>query len=205
MYFNFDFISKSWKQVIVFFFDAFLVSLSLFLSYALRFNTLDIGVHLSQILIVLPLMLVLRLGAFGLIGLYRGMWRFTGMRDLVSLVKAVTVSSGLAMAVLFLAFRLEEYPRSVFVIDWFVVLVLVGGSRIGYRLYREGWFKANSHASSHAAANVLIVGADRAGEMILREILGNYRLNYNPVGFVDDNRTKRNMTIHGCRVLGQHP
>ncbi|MHB8845085.1 MAG: polysaccharide biosynthesis protein [Nitrospirota bacterium] len=150
---------------------------------------------------VLPLMLALRLGLFGLLGLYRGMWRFTGMRDLVSLVKAVTVSSGLVMSTLFLVFRLQDFPRSVFVIDWFVVLVLVGGSRTGYRLYREGWFKTSGH-SGQTAANVLIVGAGRAGEMILREILGNYRLNYNPVGFVDDSRAKRNMTIHGCRVIG---
>ncbi len=194
-------ISKLWKQALVFFFDAVLIVSSLLLSYALRFNTPDLGGYWSQILTILPVMLVLRLGVFAVMGLYRGMWRFSGMRDLISLVQAVTISSGLAMTLLFLAFRLEEYPRSVFIIDWFVVLVLAGGSRFGYRLSREGWMKpaGGSHGS---AKNVLIVGAGRSGEMLLREILGNYSLNYTPIGFVDDDRKKRNLTIHGYRVMG---
>jgi FlaA1/EpsC-like NDP-sugar epimerase len=123
------------------------------------------------------------------------------MRDLVSLITAVTVSSALSVGLLFMIFRLETYPRSVFIIDWFVVLVLAGGARFAYRLYRDWHLKSAVPASSHVE-NVLIVGAGRAGELILREILGNYRLRYNPVGFVDDNRSKRNLTIHGYRVMG---
>jgi FlaA1/EpsC-like NDP-sugar epimerase len=195
------FFSKFWKQAAVFLFDAVLIVSSLFLSYALRLNTLELSEHTHQLLTIIPLMLVLRLGAFVVMGLYRGMWRFTGMRDLISLIKAVTISSVLAMTVLFLAFRLEEYPRSVFIIDWFVVLVLAGGSRFGYRLLREGWLKPTG-APHGSAKKVLIVGADRAGEMLLRELLGNYLLNYAPIGFVDDDRKKRDMTIHGFRVLG---
>jgi FlaA1/EpsC-like NDP-sugar epimerase len=195
------FSTKLSKQLAVVFFDTVLISASLLLSYALRFNTLDLSAHLHQILILLPVLLVLRLGMFAYFGLYRGMWRFTGMNDLVALIKAVTISTGLAMALLFLAVRLEEYPRSVFIIDWFVILVLAGGSRFSYRLYREGWLKPGAHPKE-TARNVLIVGAGRAGEMILREILGNYRLNYTPVGFLDDDRKTRNLSIHGCRVIG---
>jgi FlaA1/EpsC-like NDP-sugar epimerase len=195
------FLSKIWKQLTVFIIDAVLIVFSLFLSYALRFNTLDLSAQTNQILTIIPLMLMLRLGVFFAMGLYRGMWRFTGMRDLISLVKGVTISSGLAMAVLFLLFRLEEYPRSVFIIDWFVVLVLAGGSRFAYRHLREDWLKPDG-VQTGAARNVLIVGAGRAGEMLLREMLGSSRLNYIPVGFVDDDRKKRNMTIHGYRVIG---
>ena len=193
--------SKPWKQAAVFLLDAALIVFSLLLSYTLRFNTTDLAGHWSQLLTIIPLMLVLRLGVFVFMGMYHGMWRFTGMRDLISLIQAVTVSSGLVMTVLFLMFRLEEYPRSVFIIDWFVVLVLTGGSRFGYRLLREGWLKPSGDPYV-SAKKVLIVGAGRAGEMLLRELLGNYRLNYTPVGFVDDERKKRNMTIHGFRVLG---
>jgi len=194
-------LKKYSKQVVVIAIDTMLIIASLVLSYALRFNTLNLGVHASQILIALPVLLPLRLGTFLSMGLYRGMWRFTGMRDLISLIQAVTISSGLVMAVLFLVFRLEDYPRSVFIIDWFVVLVLVGGSRFAYRLYHERVMQT-AIIRDAAARNVLIVGAGRAGEMILSEILGNYRLNFTPVGFVDDSRKNRNMTIHGFRVLG---
>ena len=193
--------TKFSKQAAVIFVDALLIAASLFLSYALRFNTLDLGAHLPQIVTILPLMLAVRLSIFAVMGLYRGMWRFTGMRDLLSILKAVTISSGLTVALLFLAFRLEEYPRSVFIIDWFVVMVLAGGVRFAYRFLREGRPRPGAFPSI-AARNVLIVGAGRTGEMILREILGNYRLNYVPIGFVDDDRKKRNRTIHGYRVLG---
>jgi FlaA1/EpsC-like NDP-sugar epimerase len=189
------------KQSIVFCLDAALIVSSLFLSYTLRFNTLDNSAHMHEILTILPVILLMRLGVFVTMGLYRGMWRYTSMHDLVTIIKAVTLSSGLSMAMLFLLYRLADYPRSVFVIDWFVVLVLVGGSRFTYRLYHEGWNKRDSEPRS-TAKHVLIVGAGRGGEMILREILSNPRLNYTPVGLVDDDRKKRNMTIHGYRVLG---
>jgi FlaA1/EpsC-like NDP-sugar epimerase len=188
------------KQLIVAFIDAVLILVSLCLSYILRFNSLDLSDHLHQILSILPLFLAVRLALFASMGLYRGMWRFTGMRDLVALIKAVTFSSGLVVALLFLAFRLEEFPRSVFVIDWFVFLVLSGGSRFAYRMYREGLL--DQGIGQESAKKVLIVGAGRAGEMLLRELLGNYRIDYLPIGFVDDNRKKRSMTIHGYSVMG---
>lgn len=195
-------LSQFSKQIIVFFVDAVLVISSLYFSYSLRFNTLDNSAHLHEILTILPVILLMRLGVFVTMGLYRGMWRYTGMHDLVALIKAVTLSSGLSMALLFLMFRLADYPRSVFVIDWFVILVLVGGSRFTYRLYHEGWNKRDSGDFRNTAKNVLIVGAGRGGEMILREMLSNSQLNYAPIGFVDDDRKKRNMTIHGYRILG---
>jgi len=196
-------ISQFSKQLLVFFVDSVLIILSLFLAYILRFNTLDLSAHLGEILAILPFILLIRLGVFVTMGLYRGMWRFSGIHDLVTLIKAVSLSSGLSMASFFLFYRLVDYPRSVFVIDWFVILVFVGGTRFAYRLYHEGWHQPENSIKS-PAKNVLIVGAGRGGEVILREMLANsrHRLSYSPVGFVDDNRKKRNMTIHGFKVLG---
>jgi FlaA1/EpsC-like NDP-sugar epimerase len=189
------------KQLVVGLFDALLVTLSLWASYALRFNTLFLAAYASQILFILSLMLLVRIGAFASMGLYRGMWRFTGMRDLITVIQSVTVSSGIVVALLFMISRLEDVPRSVFIIDWFVALVLVGGSRFVYRLYREDWLRS-AMVSSRGAKKVLIIGAGRAGEMLLRELLANHRSQYLPIGFVDDDRTKRDMTIHGVQVLG---
>jgi len=130
------------------------------------------------------------------------MWRFVGARDLISIIRAVTLSSLVYVSLLYLVQEVSVYPRSVFIIDWFVTLILIGGSRFAYRIYRAGFSNIMMNGRAKEAKNVLIVGAGRSGEMILREILGNYRLKYHPVGFVDDDREKRNMCIHGCRVLG---
>ncbi|HXY53907.1 MAG TPA: nucleoside-diphosphate sugar epimerase/dehydratase [Nitrospirota bacterium] len=192
------------KRLLVLLNDAFLISLSFFAAYALRFNTLNLSEYVPQILHSLPLILGIRLTLFAIMGLYRGMWRFVGLRDLISLFQAVTLSSGLSVGLLFLISRLENFPRSVFVIDWFVVIILVGGSRFAYRLYREGAFKSlfGVQHRNGAGKRVLIVGAGKAGDLILREMLNNSDLGFIPVGLVDDNRAKRNSTIHGCRVLG---
>lgn len=192
---------QRFKKNIVALTDIILVAISFFISYALRFSTFNLAEYERQILFSLPAIVATRITVFAVLGLYKGMWRFVGMRDLLVLIQAVTLSSALSVVLLFLLFRLEGYPRSVFIIDWFVVLVLVGGSRFGYRLYREGVFRLRG-SPGQSGKQVLIVGAGKAGEMILREILRNYQLRYVPVGFADDDRAKRNLTIHGYRVLG---
>jgi FlaA1/EpsC-like NDP-sugar epimerase len=191
---------QRFKQVLVVLSDAFLITVSIIVSYALRFGTLNLSEHLLQIGFTLPLAIAVRLALFYSRGLYQGMWRFVSVRDLIALIQSATLGSLFIVCLLFLFRRLDEYPRSVFIIDWFVVIVLVGGSRFLYRLYREGRFNGNNSAST--SKNILIVGAGRAGELILREILGNYRLAYHPLGFVDDDREKRDRTIHGYKVLG---
>jgi FlaA1/EpsC-like NDP-sugar epimerase len=192
------------KQLFVVLSDAILVSASLYLSYVLRFGTFHQETYAHQIYLMLPIVLVVRLSIFHIRGMYRGMWRFVGIHDLVVLIQSITLSSALSMVLIFLVFRLENYPRSVFVIDWFVVIILVGGSRFAYRLYREGAFKSRIGLQRINTENkrVLIIGAGKAGELILREILRNPTYNFIPVGFVDDARTKIGATIHGYRVLG---
>ncbi len=194
-------IERRFKQILVVINDIVLISASLFISYVLRFNTAHLNSQMNQILFTLPLVIIIRLFMFQTHGLYRGMWRFTSVRDLVVIIKATTFGSLFIVGMLVLFVRFNEYPRSVFIIDWLIVIVLVGGSRLGYRLYRESGFKLWK-AVEDPNKKILIVGAGRAGEAILREILGNYRLSYTPVGFVDDDRNKRNMTIHGYRVFG---
>jgi FlaA1/EpsC-like NDP-sugar epimerase len=201
-FFMLFFFGRNVKRLLVLISDALLISASFYMAYVLRFNTVHLEkYYASQILHSLPLLLAVRLSVFILMGLYRGMWRFVGVRDLIVFVKAVTLSSGLSVGLLFILFRLENYPRSVFIIDWLILLMLIGGSRFAYRLYREGWFR-HGGGPSYGEKNILIVGAGRAGELILREIQSSSRRDYNPVGFVDDDRKKHHMTIHGVKVLG---
>jgi FlaA1/EpsC-like NDP-sugar epimerase len=192
------------KQLLVLLSDAILISSSLFLSYCIRLDTLSLSSYTRQIFHSILVMLAVRLSVFAYAGLYRGMWRFVGMRDLLKLIQAVTLSSVLSVVLLFLIYRLENFPRSVFIIDWFVVLIFIGGSRFAYRLYREGAFKSlfGMQDKNGAGTRVLIVGAGKAGDLILREMLNNSHFGFIPVGFVDDDRAKRNSAIHGLRVLG---
>jgi len=190
------------KQFLLLVFDAALVSLALYLSYFLRFNALDLRGYLNQFLDSLPLVIAVRLILFYTSGLYRGMWRFVGVRDLLTIIKTTTIGSIVILSILFFTGSLRAYPRSIFVSSWLIVIVFIGGSRLAYRLYRESSLNFANTFDSKTLKNVLIVGAGSTGELILREILNHYRSMYHPVGLVDDDRTKRNQTIHGFPVLG---
>jgi UDP-GlcNAc:undecaprenyl-phosphate GlcNAc-1-phosphate transferase len=94
-------------------------------------------------------------------------------------------------------FRFEDYSRAVFVIDWLQMLILLSAARILQRIWKEAFA-----ALTQGEKRVLIMGAGDAGEMVLREIKNNRHLNYQPIGFLDDNPKKVGCRIHGLTVLG---
>jgi FlaA1/EpsC-like NDP-sugar epimerase len=146
----------------------------------------------------LPLLIVTRVAIFFGYGLFRGLWRYTGARDLIAIVGATTISS-LVFAT-FMAFGLGPIPRSIPIIEWLGAIFLVGGMRFAIRAVHT---QATQLVSKEAGARrILIVGAGDAGEMLLREIQ-NQRARYEPVGFADDDRRKIGERIHGIKVLGR--
>jgi FlaA1/EpsC-like NDP-sugar epimerase len=138
--------------------------------------------------------------AFYAVGLYRGIWRYASVADLLLISRAVAARSILLVALfLFLGYD-RGVPRSVILIDSMIVFGLVGGVRFITRMQRE--FSQSRVRKTRRP--VLIVGAGDAGEIILREMRNNERLDYNPVGFIDDDPAKWGVRIHGVPVLGGH-
>jgi len=140
----------------------------------------------------------MKLMIFFYFGLYRGLWRYVGVQDLINVAKAVTVSAVLSVVVMTMIFRFEGYSRAVFVIDWMVLLLSVSGVRLAIRVIKES-LESLVKASGK---RLLIMGAGDAGEMALREIKNNSNLGYVPVGFMDDNIQKIGRRIHGVPILG---
>ena len=123
--------------------DAVLVFLSFYLAYAVRFEFQVASREFAGILKVLPYVLAIKLGAFFFFHLYQGMWRYTSLVDMLNVVKAVTTSSLFVIVAVLLLYRFQGYPRSVFLIDWGITLILVGGFRLAIRLH----FTRNSGVS----------------------------------------------------------
>ena len=144
---------------------------------------------------LLPLLLCVRLAVFFPLRLHRGLWRYASIWDLRNIVVGVTLSSVLFWAITHGALRITQYPRSVFIIDAVLLICLMGGVRLGRRLYvaslRQG-----------GGRHVLIYGAGDAGEMIVRDMKNNADHDYQPIGFVDDDLRKVGARIHGVPVLG---
>jgi FlaA1/EpsC-like NDP-sugar epimerase len=144
---------------------------------------------------------------FGLIffDLYKGMWRYTSLHDLLNLIKACVVSSSITGLILLISVRFIGFPRSVFIIDFLLTFLLLGGYRFGIRLFYQ--YKNNSggvffDASSNSYKRLLIVGAGDASEKLVREIRENRNLRYDVVGLFDDDISRLRKTIHGVPVLG---
>lgn len=127
--------------------------------------------------------------------LYQGLWRYTGIWDLKNIILGVVISTLLFYSLVHFGFKLTGYPRSVFIIDTILLIVLMGGIRMVRRIYREIWHRDSGQ-------RMLIIGAGDAGEMIVREIGHNPFYNGQPIGFVDDDATKVGRRIHGIQVLG---
>jgi FlaA1/EpsC-like NDP-sugar epimerase len=180
-----------------------LIPAAYYLAFLLRFD-FQPGLterYMVVFLETLPVVLAVRAAAFGFFGLYRGSWRYVGTSDLAALVKAVTASSALTLAVLYFSGMLKGYPRSVVFLDWGVALLMFGGMRLAVRLAKdEPAFLFKGPRKDQARA--VVIGAGNAGERLIRELRRDRDAEIAPVALVDDDPTKRGMSLHGVGVLG---
>jgi UDP-GlcNAc:undecaprenyl-phosphate/decaprenyl-phosphate GlcNAc-1-phosphate transferase len=178
--------------------DVVLIVLAYWSAYAIKFEPFSNSPAWKLFLRTLPVMVVVRLAAFLLLGVYRGIWRYTSMDDLITFAKAVIAGSIVSMTIILFKFRFQGFSRAVFAIDALVMLLLLAASRIAFRFFRQ----VLPAVTAHKGRRVLIYGAGDAGELLLRELLNNRDLEYAPVGFMDDDTTKHGKLIHGYRVFG---
>ncbi len=166
-------------------------------AYWLRFNLEPLpGVYFSAALEALLVVVVIQALAFRIFGLYRGVWRFASLPDLIRIGKAVLIGTAFSAVTLFLIARMEGIPRSVFPLYTLLLVWLLGSSRLFVR-----WLKER-RTYRITGKRVLVVGAGRAGEMLVRDLLRSRDEWYEPVGFVDDSRKKQGREIRGVRVFG---
>ncbi len=178
--------------------DAMLISLAYYCSYFLVFGPFEGTGNWDLFIQSLPILIVLNLFSFLTCGVYRGIWRHTSIRDLMTHFKAIAAGSVLTVLTLLLLYRFESYSRTVFVVNGLLLFLAVAGSRAAFRLFRV-FLPVRHSVESH---RVLIYGAGDGGEMVLRELKNNPDWQYRPVGFVDDDPLKKDKVIYGLKVFG---
>ena len=143
-----------------------------------------------------PIVLLVQLGVFSVFGLYRGVWRATGIGDLLRVLFAVVTAVALSYTVVLLTVP----PSGVipfFCINLLVLATLTSGARCTYRVLDYTNQRENSVGSG-----ALIYGAGRGGQLVLRELLQNAELGLRPIGFLDDDPSLRQRTVNRVPVLG---
>jgi len=195
---------KNPKFYLVLFGDVLLLLLAHITAYLFRFEFSLAPDRLQQIRETIIWLVPLKLVVFFFFGLYRGMWRYTSIRDFWLIAQATIVSSLLTMATMLFLNRFQGYSRAVFILDGVLTFLLIGGLRMIIRSSFILYAKTRKDVSFPIKIHfkkVLIIGAGDAGEKILREIIENYQLHYKVIGFVDDDPLKKGKSIHGFRVL----
>lgn len=171
------------------------VAASSYIAFWLRFDG-NIPPETFDLLVkTLPIVLSVRMGALHYFGLNRGLWRYASIQDLISIVWAILVSSvGIWTAVAVSPWT--GYPRSVYLIDASLLLLILASLRMIKRVY------AILTRTTAGARRVLIIGAGNAGEMVSRDMRRNPSYNRQPVAFIDDDPKKRRLKIHNIPVIG---
>ncbi|MEZ0373722.1 MAG: polysaccharide biosynthesis protein [Candidatus Sericytochromatia bacterium] len=165
--------------------------------YLLRFEGNIPAVELRPFWLCLPLLVGLRLLSNYAMGLYSHLWKYVGLREMFSIIKAVALGSALFVGLTYL-FGITGFPRSIFVFEGAFYLLAIGGVRYSRRFSSEvGLFNRNQPQS-----RTLIVGAGDAGAMVAADMLRKRDLGFIPIGFIDDNPDKWRARIHDLRVFG---
>lgn len=166
-------------------------------AYLLRFNLEGIpGFFWHHALLSLLLVLPVQVIVFWSMGLYRGVWRFASLPDLIRISKAVLLGLLISVILLYLVQGFQGVPRSVPVLYGILLVIFISLPRFIYRSVKDRRF------SGRGGKRVLIVGAGSAGEMLARDLMRNQQRAYVPIGFVDDDKSKKGKEIHGVRVMG---
>ncbi len=145
---------------------------------------------------------VIGAGVFMYLNLYRGVWRYASINDLLAIIRAVTLVTLIFLLVMFLWTRLNNLPRSLLVVNWFVMISLLGGPRFFYRLLKDRRFDFYDAAPGQSRIPVLLAGAGDAAEEFIRSLGRSPDARYRIVGILSESKNRIGRNIHGVPVLG---
>ena len=183
------------KHLLLVILDFGIVAFSYYLAYRLRFDQLDFIYFFKIFIKSLPVIIAAKLIVFYITGIYRGLWQYISTRDAFQYVRTSVVATISAVASVAILFRFDGFSIGIFIIDWGLTTFLLLGTRGSFRLFTE-----TIKRKTLAGDRVIIYGAGRGGELLLREILNNKTLEINPVGFIDDDPLKAGKKILGYPI-----
>jgi UDP-GlcNAc:undecaprenyl-phosphate GlcNAc-1-phosphate transferase len=177
--------------------DFILIAFAYYLSYRLRFDGPQFPYYFQVFMKSLPIVIGCKIAVFYVMGIYRGIWGFISTSDVFVYMRACLVASLVTIAAVTFIYRFKDFSKGLFIIDWVLTLGLMLGARGSFRMFLETQKRQNL-----AGERVVIYGAGRGGELLLREIMNNHHLNLRPIGFIDDDPLKKGKKIQGYPIIG---
>jgi len=187
-----------YRRVLILTTNLFLVGVSYYAAFALRFDLKLPDIYFKIFLRTLPFLILVKLLVFYYFDLFRGLWKYVSMYDLAQIIKANLVATVVFIISNHFIYGTYIVPRFIFVNDFIICTSLIGGIRFLSRVIKE---KYRGPFLKNGQNNVLIVGAGEAGILVLKEYRNNPTLG-EVIGFIDDDKTKHDEAIQGVRILG---
>lgn len=186
------------RQIFHVMLDLVLVMFAYYTSYRVRFGFGgEFGFFFQMFLKSLPAIIICKFAAFFATGVYKGMWRYMGLSDVFVFLKASLLGTLFSLAIVTYVYRFAYFSKGVFLIDWFLTAAFLIASRVSFRTVREF-----TKQRTVTGTRVVIYGAGRGGQVLLREMLNDNSLGVKPIGFVDDDTGKTGKRLYGFPVLG---
>lgn len=190
---------KKLRTIYLIIIDIFLINLAFYLAFYLRFDGILPPEYFPKYLDNILAITVIKISVFYYFKLYKSLWEYASIEELVQIVVAAVVANAAILSYLFI--KQIHLPRSIYILVTMIDVMLIGGVRFSYRALRRvnnGDFKISSNKK-----RVMIIGAGDAGAMVIKELKNHKDLNSRPVAVIDDDEKKEGQRINGVPVLGQ--
>src|SRR6266478_2905863 len=193
---------NSRRALLAFLHDVAMAALSLVVSLYLRIGNeiVDYEPRLTASYVVG--FTVIAAGVFLVTGLYRGIWRYASLPDLFNIARAVSLTVAAFLLVMFVTTRLQALPRSTLLIDWFVLIALLGGPRLAYRLFKDRGLGHILERARNRNVPVLLISAKDGADTFIREMRRDPSAVYRVVGVLADTPSRVGREIYRVPVLG---
>ena len=187
---------NTYRRVAIILANLVFIAAAYILAFFLRFEFALPHQYYDLIFKTLPILILIKGVTFYYFGLFSGLWKYVSIEDIWQILKANVVASLIFILYVVFSIGLVGFPRSVFILDWGICVALLSGVRILSRALREKLVPRKYHKKK----NVLIVGAGEAGMLVVNELRKN--MDYDIAGFIDDDMSKKGMTIRGKKIFG---
>ena len=186
---------------LVFAHDVLMAAVSVFVAIMLRLGENIEFYPKGDLYISVVIFTLVSAVVFRLMNMYKGVWRYASINDLITITKSVSLAVLILIIILFTFTRLEQIPRSLPFILWFVLIFFLGAPRFLYRLIKDGRFDFQVDRNRHLRIPILLVGAGDNAELFIRDVLRSDS-NYEVLGIISETRNRVGRDIHDIEVLG---
>lgn len=188
-----------WRSAITLVHDLFWAAASY--PIALWLRTGQIEEYADFLTFAVPVFTIIAFFAFGLTGLYRGVWRYASMDDLSAIARGVGLSLFVSLPILFFFGHLGTMPRSLPIIQGIVLLFCLGGPRVAYRLWKDSRQQKRQQQNDNAIP-VVLVGSDAQSDLFIRHCRHHPEVGYQVVGLITPSEHRKGRRIQGVEIIG---